>query len=50
MLNWEINDELKELIYQILVDNKEYKPPLDLYRAYNDMQNMGEETYSIDST
>jgi uncharacterized membrane-anchored protein YjiN (DUF445 family) len=41
MLNWEVKDEVKELIYQTLVDNNEYKPLSKLSSVYIDMQRLG---------
>ena len=37
MLNWEVKDKVKELIYQFLIDNKEYEPPCELSGIYKDM-------------
>jgi len=41
ILNWEVEDEVKELIYQILAGNEEYKLLYNLYRVYNDIVALG---------
>ena len=41
MLNWEVNKEVKEMIFQSLVGNERYDLPLHLSRIFMEMMKLG---------